>query len=1046
MGIVQMPSLVERDVSRVIATLLVLSLLLLSVPTSIVGAQDQQLRTCQILADWEEDWYLDDSGNYTLGTLHRYRATFDPPFANGTNPGAVNVTVQHLHEGSEVIDPANVSTISAGGEVDILLTTSPQFGDTISLEVDTAEAGCSRTMQITYWNQPLADHEVTRETDWSLSGVGGDDQGITFDGRGWQKRTGDLLESNELGNGTLFLDMSNNSRGAKVDLELHSIWLNETYDGNELLKQDFEMIGNGSLSLVEGEEGGGVEVNAELKDAYVLRSFSDGEVTERMRFEGSGWMSISGGDNNSTGGAFGQVYLFYFEVWDEDGFRRLEDVQLEANATIRLSGAGESFSFELDEFIFREKWEEGIRTDQYTRLYGSGDFDFVASDEYPYIEVNGTIPILHIQSEGGETISDTVIVDGTYDGDAEGSFGLVRRIVESSVFENATGSMFEADKIQNEFWFNVSTTPIGPIDQEIQAEHNLTYEYVVPQEDWENRTIRYTYIEDNGSVEDEYPENSPIIHRAQAPESSEIFSDHISRETGVCPQILIIGDTFSLVGNKEMVLDVTVTGISKQLVDGHEANVAEWTGEYGDISSASGGVINEGILSGLLFEVSRWVQLNLSEVGSGGDVTFLEHQSIDRILSPSIITLDENTPPSLDLDTQSSVRLREGILTTEGGQAHLEITVKDIDTDTIAVSADLSGIGLGNVELSDSGLLGDRVIHDSVWTAQISHEGLEFGEIPVTVTMQDIWVSVSSDATIAVTNAPPRMTSLEFSPNSTMRGDQVDVKIEAYDGHGVESVSVDLTSSGGELTPLTYSRDVERELEDGGGMGKFTSELWTGVFIVPHSMTPGKQSIPIEITDSAGATVSTTSTGYALTTASQKPATKLSIGNQPPRISDLTVVLDGDAVTSVRTPTSGNPINHTMEVTVVDLDGISSVQAKIGRLAPIGQSETWILLMDDGSGPDRVAGDGIYSLSFSARSTVSEGNLTVLIRATDVFQSMTPSEEQQHVIGVVKETSGGSGGSWIVDQSMELVIAAMALLLLSGLGAFAYALRNSELE
>ena len=100
-----------------------------------------------------------------------------------------------------------------------------------------------------------------------------------------------------------------------------------------------------------------------------------------------------------------------------------------------------SSRFDLEELILREKWEEGIRTDQYSRIFGSGQFEF-ASDEAPYIEVNGTIPIIHMQSEGGETVADTIIVDGTYDGDAEGSFGLVRRIVESDVYGNATGTSF----------------------------------------------------------------------------------------------------------------------------------------------------------------------------------------------------------------------------------------------------------------------------------------------------------------------------------------------------------------------------------------------------------------------------------------------------------------------------------------------------------------------------------------------------------------------------------------------------------------------------
>ncbi len=185
-----------------------------------------------------------------------------------------------------------------------------------------------------------------------------------------------------------------------------------------------------------------------------------------MMFEGNGWISINGGDNDSSGGVFGEVFLLYFETWDEDGFRRLQDIQVEANASARISSVGGPFSFELDELIFREKWEEGVRTDQYSRIFGSGQFDFVASDDSPYIEVNGTIPLIHFQSEGGETVSDTLIVDGTYDGDAEGTFGLVRQIVESGVFENATGAPFEADKIRNEFWFNVSATPFGPIDQE----------------------------------------------------------------------------------------------------------------------------------------------------------------------------------------------------------------------------------------------------------------------------------------------------------------------------------------------------------------------------------------------------------------------------------------------------------------------------------------------------------------------------------------------------------------------------------------------------
>ena len=83
-------------------------------------------------------------------------------------------------------------------------------------------------------------------------------------------------------------------------------------------------------------------------------------------------------------------------------------------------------------------------------------------------------------------------------------------------------------------------------------------------------------------------------------------------------------------------------------------------------------------------------------------------------------------------------------------------------------------------------------------------------------------------------------------------------------------------------------------------------------------------------------------------------------------------MVEGFESDHIISPFSGNPIEHTLEVSVSDYDGISSVQAKIGRLAPIGQSEDWILMYDDGIGPDRAANDDVYSLSFSARQSLSE--------------------------------------------------------------------------
>jgi len=1028
--------------ARGLSAFVVLSMLAMCIPSSLALAQENQPTSCEILADWGQQWQWSDEGDSEISLIHRYRVVFDPPFSNGSSPTDVNATIHHSRGESE-ISVANTSVFIAGGEIDIILEEKPQFGDSISISVQSTESSCSRSLNITNWNQPISDHEITRETHWSLSGMEGNEQGITFDGRGWQKRTGSILESNELGNGTLFLDMSNESEGAVIDLELDMIWLNESYDGTELMRQDFEMMGSGGLVINTTDGGEGATINADVNEAYVLRSYQDGKVTERMMFEGDGWISMNEGDNESAGGVYGEVFLLYFEIWDEDGFRRLQDLQVEANASARISVAGDFFSFELDELIFREKWEEGIRTDQYSRIFGSGQFDFIASEESPYIEVNGTIPLIHFQSEGGETVFDTIIVDGTYDGDVEGSFGLVRQIIESGVYENATGTPFEADKIRNEFWFNVSATPFGPIDQEWEAEHNLTYEYVVPQDDWLNRTIRYTFVEDNGSTEDEFPENSPIIQNLEAPEASSIFSNHISRETGVCPQILSTGDSFPLIGNMAMILEVTVSGINIYSIDGHDVSVAEWEGSFGEMSSANGSIINEGPLSGLLNEINRLVSI---DVGENSEVSFIENQRMDRILSPSIVTFDENTPPSLSEAPGSSVRFRESSLSTEGGVAHLEVLVNDVDTDTKSVSVDLSSVGLGIVDLSDSGLQGDQVIHDDVWTARIVHNGLQNGDLPISVIMEDYWVSIQQEASIWVANTPPRVLHVDFSPDSTFRGEKIEVNLGAYDGHGIKSVSVNLQSMGGTLVPLNHTGQEDWNWQLAGEQRTDTIETWFGIFEVPPSMSPGWQNIPILLEDQGGASISTTLIGSVHSSILGHQAEKVLIGNQPPLISNLTFLKDGAEVAQVTSLESGGQVNYTMEVAIQDYDGISSAQAKIGRLAPIGKSESWLLMIDDGSGPDRVAQDGIFSLSFSARSSLSEGEMSLMIRATDVFLSSTPVSEQSHNITILKSESGSSGQSWVSDNSTEIILASMFVLISIGVGAFVHIVRNSELE
>ena len=118
----------------------------------------------------------------------------------------------------------------------------------------------------------------------------------------------------------------------------------------------------------------------------------------------------------------------------------------------------------------------------------------------------------------------------------------------------------------------------------------------------------------------------------------------------------------------------------------------------------------------------------------------------------------------------------------------------------------------------------------------------------------------------------------------------------------------------------------------------------------------------------------------------------------------------------------------------------------MGRLAPIGQSEVWQLMSDNGIGPDRIANDGVFSLSFSARSSLSEGEMILLIRATDIFLSTTADLDQQHNVSITKSDSTKSGPSWISSNSTTIILVSLVALLAVGVGAFINIVRNSELD
>ena len=168
--------------------------------------------------------------------------------------------------------------------------------------------------------------------------------------------------------------------------------------------------------------------------------------------------------------------------------------------------------------------------------------------------------------------------------------------------------------------------------------------------------------------------------------------------------------------------------------------------------------------------------------------------------------------------------------------------------------------------------------------------------------------------------------------------------------------------------------------------------------------------------------------------------------NEAPEITNVSFFDEGEWVSVIEIPKSGEK-TYTIEVSIADPDGVSSAQAKIGRLAPIGKSETWLLLLDDGQNGDKVAGDGIFSMQIDVRSSLSEGEMNFLVRASDIFQSITPIDSQTYTIELVDEKSSAGGGvNWVSENSTTLVLIGLLMLLALGATAIVVTMRNADFE
>ncbi len=919
------------------------------------------------------------------------------------------ISVLHEH-GGQMLD-VGVIYDTTGENLRIILNTTVSSGDIVTVQAGSV----TRTINVGLWGQPVADHEVTLNSQWEMDQEWENENGsqvynLIFNGQGWQQRIGSSLDSWERGNGTLFIISNTADSNTSMMIDLNSVWKNETTVDGLMVAQTFDARGNGTIGVGNDGEEGDIQILGVVSDAWINRSTIDGVVDERFRLEANGTISLDGNEDGEVMNLDGDLAVLLIETWDSDGVRRLSHTQFEATADLVMEDNDTRMDITLNTFESIERWEDGVRVDHLNKMIGQGTFGFSGEEENASVQINGTIHDFHQEQKDGMVIVDDIHVDGVITGDAQGTFGVVRSIEDTTTQPNETGTMFDVIIVHQEDWFNITGIAALPnSDLGAGAHYNESWSYDAKQADWDNRTIRTVWSQTgpDPSSGDEIHSNSPIQNEPEPPTVEEGIGDiSISRETGFAPTDAMTGDVFVLDTQDGMVLTVTAGQEEVVEMDGHMVDTVAWTGTYSTdvIGTAYGNLIVDGPLSGLNVKIQRQFQMEFGEDGEMVNLT--ENQSVNRVISPSIISASDNSNPRID-----SITLAQGVVVGENGApGYLEVTVSDVDFNIKEVFADTTSIdGPAELLLNDRGLNGDRVIGDDIWTAEITVPGLQVGEMPIIVTVTDAFdASDSEESNITVLNQAPRLTGIEIVPTIVHRGQTVLVNAYAFDGHGVSSVSIDMRDYGGDVSELD-----------------FVDNLWAGQIEIPSGISPGDHLLHIRMVDSLGAAIivqgTTTSAQYHIGSESDEDI-GLNVRNEPPNIEagDLRIIQIDD-----------EDVEYTLTVSVDDYDGLNWVRVKLGILAPPGQSNTWFTMTSNG--------DGTYSKQFTVKTYIALGTHEVLVKAKDRYESQSAEES----IPIQLQKPGDSTSTGEVSSTMTY-IALIGLGLLAIIGAVIYVMRGSN--
>ena len=96
-----MPQCAEDNLTRAFSIAVVLSMLAVCVPSSLAWAEEGQINSCDILADWDQQWDHSEDGESEVSLVHRYRVVFDPPLSDSVSYEELNTSDEHIRASSQ---------------------------------------------------------------------------------------------------------------------------------------------------------------------------------------------------------------------------------------------------------------------------------------------------------------------------------------------------------------------------------------------------------------------------------------------------------------------------------------------------------------------------------------------------------------------------------------------------------------------------------------------------------------------------------------------------------------------------------------------------------------------------------------------------------------------------------------------------------------------------------------------------------------------------------------------------------------------------------